>query len=150
VLGVGAVIFDNQGAVLLVQRGQPPLEGTWTLPGGVVELGETCEDATLREIREETGLDIAVGQVVDVVDHVERDADGRVTYHFVVVDFLGTVRGGTLEATSDAAAVMMVSLDALETVPTTARTRAVVRRAYAMAFGGPAGPTGPAGPAARV
>ena len=134
VLGVGAVVFDERGRVLLVQRGQPPLEGAWTLPGGVVEVGETCQAATSREIKEETGLVVEVGPVVDIVDHVERDDEGRVLYHFVIVDYLCVARGGVLEATSDAAAVMMAERDALDRLPTTARTREVIERASAMAF----------------
>jgi ADP-ribose pyrophosphatase YjhB (NUDIX family) len=134
VLGIGAVLFDEAGRILLVQRGQPPLEGTWTLPGGVVELGESSEAATVREVREETGLDIEVGPVVEIVDHIERDEVGRVLYHFVIVDYLCAMRGGVLRATSDAAAVMMAERDLLDELATTARTRSVVQRAWVMAL----------------
>jgi len=134
VLGVGAVIFDAEGRVLLIERGQPPLAGTWTLPGGVVEAGESVEHATAREILEETGLIIDVGPLVDVVDHIEHDEQGRVLYHFVILDYLCAMRGGVLQATSDAAAVRMFEPDTLAEVRTTPRTRAVVERARAMAL----------------
>ena len=87
VVGVGAVVFD-QGRVLMVKRGHPPLKGEWSLPGGAVELGETLEAAVAREVLEETGLVVDVGPLVEVIDRVHRDTDGRVEYHYIVVDYL--------------------------------------------------------------
>jgi len=87
VVGVGAVVIDGD-RVLLVKRAHPPLQGEWSLPGGAVELGETLRAAVAREVREETGLAVEVGPIVDVVDRVQRSADGRVEYHFVIVDYL--------------------------------------------------------------
>ena len=127
-------MFDASGRVLLVKRGQPPLEGIWTLPGGVVEIGETLATATAREIREETGLDVEVGPLVELVEHVERDDEHRVVYHYVIADYLCVPRGGILQAKSDAAAVVMAEPAHLDVWMTTPRTRAVVLRAQTMAL----------------
>ena len=102
VVGVGAVIIDGD-RVVLVRRAHEPLKGEWSLPGGAVELGETLAEAIVREVREETGLDVCVGPIVEILDRVHRAADGRIDYHFVLLDYLCTVTGGTLTHASDAA-----------------------------------------------
>ena len=99
-VGVGAVIVDG-GNVLIVKRKYDPLAGQWSLPGGGVELGETLEDSIVREMREETGLEIEVGPVIEVFDRITRDDDGEVRYHFVLVDYLCWPVGGDLHASSD-------------------------------------------------
>jgi 8-oxo-dGTP diphosphatase len=86
-VGVGAVVFDG-GCVLLVRRAKAPLAGEWSLPGGAVELGETLEEAISREVAEETGLNVVPLQVVKVFDHIDRDSEGRILFHYVLVDFL--------------------------------------------------------------
>src|SRR5260221_488110 len=83
--GVDAVILDGD-RVLLVKRANEPLKGEWSLPGGAVDVGETLEQAVARESKEETGFDVEVGPVVEVLDRIHRDASGRVEYHFVLVD----------------------------------------------------------------
>jgi ADP-ribose pyrophosphatase YjhB (NUDIX family) len=100
VVGVGAVVVEG-GKVLLVKRKYEPLAGQWSIPGGGVEVGETLTDCVAREIREETGLDITVGPVVEVLDRIMRDDEGRVRYHFVLVDYLCWVEGGALQPASD-------------------------------------------------
>ena len=93
IVAVGAVILDGD-RVLLVQRGQEPLKGEWSLPGGAVETGETLDAALVREVREETCLEVVVGPVVEVLDSIRRDAEGRAEYHYIIIDYACRVRAG--------------------------------------------------------
>jgi 8-oxo-dGTP diphosphatase len=107
-VGVGAVIVDSQSGnprVLLIQRGTPPLLGEWSLPGGVLECGETLREAVAREAHEETGLVVETGEMLGVYERIIRSDDGRVRYHYVLLDFLCRAVGGDLKAGSDAADV---------------------------------------------
>ena len=104
----------SKTAVVLVRRAQPPLAGRWSLPGGAIELGETLHDAIAREVVEETGLVVDVGPVVDVVDHIEVDAAGKITYHFVIVDYLCFPRSGTLRPGDDVDDAVIADVDALD------------------------------------
>ena len=133
IVAVGAVILDA-GRVLLIQRGQEPLKGAWSLPGGAVEAGETLEAALIREVREETSLDIVVGAVLDVLDSIRRDAEGRPEYHFIIIDYACRVRGGTSSAAApgtDAADARWVPLDELDRYGVTAAAIAVIQKASA-------------------
>lgn len=103
-VGVGAVIVA-EGRALLIRRGQAPLLGQWSLPGGVLECGEALRDAVVREALEETGLVVEVGDMLGVYERVIRADDGRVRYHYVLIDFLCRAVGGDLKAGSDAAEV---------------------------------------------
>lgn len=101
VAGVGGVVIRGH-EVLLVKRAFPPRAGEWSLPGGRLELGESLVDGVRREVREETGIEVEVGPLVEVFDRVQRDADGRVRYHFVIADYLCRPIGGALAAGDDA------------------------------------------------
>ena len=100
-VGVGAIIIDS-GRVLLVKRGHPPLAGEWSIPGGVLELGETLREAAIREAKEETCLTIETAELLGVYDRVLRDEEGRTIYHFVLIDFLCLRVAGLAQAADDA------------------------------------------------
>jgi 8-oxo-dGTP diphosphatase len=132
IVGAGAVIVDADAArVVLVRRAAPPLQGEWSLPGGVVELGETLRAATEREAREETGLIVTAGEVLEVFDRIIPGKDARTQYHYVLVDFLCRVNGGELRAGGDAAEVAWAKEDELAKYKLEAPAMQVVRRAFA-------------------
>jgi 8-oxo-dGTP diphosphatase len=117
-VGVGAVIVDPDPArksprVLLIRRGTAPLLGEWSLPGGVLECGESLREAVVREAREETGLTVECEEMLGVYERVIRGEEGRVRYHFVLIDFLCRPAGGNLSAGSDAAEVGWFTQDQL-------------------------------------
>jgi 8-oxo-dGTP diphosphatase len=131
IVGVGAVIVDNE-RVLLVRRGNEPLKGEWSLPGGAVECGETLAAAIAREIQEETGLAIEVGPIVDVLDRIRFDADGRVHYHYVLVDFLCRPSSGTLCCGTDALDARWAPVMELGTYGLPEATVRVIEKALAL------------------
>jgi ADP-ribose pyrophosphatase YjhB (NUDIX family) len=133
VVGVGAIVLTGDGRVVLVRRAQPPREGEWSLPGGVLELGETLTAGVAREVREETGLDVEVGPLVDAFEHVSRDEDGRVQYHYVVLDYLCRVRGGVARASTDVSDVALADPRDLAPYDLRPETLAVVLKACGLA-----------------
>ncbi|MEW5982403.1 MAG: NUDIX hydrolase [Acidobacteriota bacterium] len=134
IVGVGGVVFLD-GQVLLIRRRFDPMAGRWSIPGGTVELGERLEEALAREMREETGLVVEVGPLVDLFDRVTRDDDGRVRYHYVLADYLCFGRGGTLAAGSDVTEVALADADELGSYDLTPKTIEVIARARQMAAG---------------
>jgi ADP-ribose pyrophosphatase YjhB (NUDIX family) len=136
-VGVGAVVVDR-GRVLVVRRGREPLKGRWSLPGGLLEVGEPLTAGVVREIREETSLTVEPVELIELLDRIYREGD-RVRYHYVIADYLCRVVSGQLKAASDADAVRWVeraewnSLSALELDPITVRViEAGWQRAQAM------------------
>jgi ADP-ribose pyrophosphatase YjhB (NUDIX family) len=113
IVGVGCVIFDG-ASVLLGKRGQEPAKGTWSLPGGAVELGEKVVDALKREIREEIGIEIEVGGLVRVLDRVLRDEEERIRYHYVIVDYWGWKVSGEPKPGSDTSDICFVPLEEIQ------------------------------------
>lgn len=130
-VGVGAVVLDGE-LVLLVKRGGGTLPGKWSIPGGLVELGETTREAVVREVAEECGLEIELVDVCGVLDRVVRDSEGRVRYHWVLVDYLAVARGGTLCAGDDAADARWVRVDEVEQYDTTDGLMDMIKRAIAL------------------
>lgn len=128
-VAVGGIALDERGRVLLIQRGRPPGEGLWTIPGGRVEPGETLIQACARELAEETGLDVEVGPVVEVLDRIDRDAAGALAYHYVIVDYLVSVRGGVLAPAGDARDARWCTPADLSALPLTRGLSPVLARA---------------------
>ena len=112
-VGVGVVIFRGD-QVLLAQRGKPPREIFWSIPGGAQELDETVREAGLREVKEETDLEVEILGLIDVVDSITRDPDGRVEFHYTLVDFFAEWRSGEAVAGDDCPEVCWADLDDLE------------------------------------
>src|SRR3984893_17725848 len=140
-VGVGGVVIDSERA-LLIRRGGPPMEGQWSIPGGMLELGETLTRSVAPELAEETGLEV---DVIDIIEVLERifpalpGADGtpgdaaRPQYHFVILDYLCEAKGGTLSAGSDATEFAWAGEDELVKFDLTFAATRVLRKAFAMA-----------------
>ncbi len=131
-VGVGAVVLDGE-RVLLVRRGRPPGEGKWSIPGGLVRVGERLEDAAVREVEEECGLRIRILGLCGVVDRVIRaDGSGAVRYHYVIIDYVAAVASGELRPGSDAAEAGWVRIDELAARDTTSGVVEMVHRAVSL------------------
>jgi 8-oxo-dGTP diphosphatase len=128
-VGVGAIIIDEK-RVVLVKRAHPPIQGQWSIPGGVLEVGEFVRDAALREAREETGLIVEPGDLLGVYDRILRNDEQRVQYHYVLVDFLCRPVGGELRAASDAAEVRWFTREELPELKLAEDTFDVIRKGF--------------------
>ncbi len=131
IVGVGAVVIDGT-KVLLVRRGQEPLKGEWSLPGGALELGETLREGIAREVLEETGLIVVPMGIVEVLDRITQDAaSGQVRYHYVLIDYVCRVTGGSLLGASDAEEARWVERERLHEFRLSPVTLAVIEKAFA-------------------
>ena len=126
-VGVGVVVI-KEGQMLMVRRSREPGRGKWSVPGGRLELGETLYEGARREIAEECSIDVEIERVLDAADAIIRDADGRVRYHYVLLDFVGTYKGGEPKARSDATECRWVELDEVSALDIPESLRAVLER----------------------
>ena len=124
-VGVGAVVVRD-GRSLIVKRAHEPRKGEWSLPGGLLELGESLQDAIRREIKEETHLDVVVGPIIETFDRVHRDAAGRIRYHFVIVDFVCWPDDGEAVPGSDADGIAWVAAEEIDDYAVNAHAKAVI------------------------
>ena len=127
VVGIGAVIV-KESKIALIKRGNEPARGKWTIPGGLIELGESPEQAVVRETKEETGLDVDNPSLMDVVSQVNLDEKGKVKYHYVIIDYLVHVKAGTAQASSDAVELRWVPFGEVEGYDLTASFRLFFRQ----------------------
>ena len=127
IVGVGAVIICD-GKILLEKRRNEPGKGKWSIPGGLVELGETAEQTVIREVEEETGLNVEKPEHIDVVDNIIRDKNGEVKYHFVIIDYFVKLKGGELQVGSDAGELRWVTFDEAEKYDLTKTLKAFFQR----------------------
>lgn len=130
-VGVGVAIYNAQGQVLLVQRGRPPRQGTWGLPGGLIDIGESLHAAALREVKEELDIDVDVVDMVTTFESIHHDTAGKVEYHYVVLEYWARYQGGTPVAQDDAAAFAWVDADQLDAYALTRQQMAVLKQTYA-------------------
>ena len=131
VVGVGAVVLDS-GRVLLVERGREPMKGAWSLPGGALRTGEQLADGLRRELREETGLEVRILEVVEVFERILKDAQGRIEYHYVLIDYLCEKMGGHLRPGDDVSRAEWVERDRLGEYRITEGTLAVIAKGFAV------------------
>lgn len=131
-LGV-SVLCHNKDDVLLIKRSKPPYKGCWSLPGGLVDLGETLKAAAERELLEETGIRADLGAPVDTFDSIHKDADGRVSSHFVLVVFSGPYVSGSVKAADDAADAGWIPISGLDRLDTTPGTPLRIRHILGLA-----------------
>jgi 8-oxo-dGTP diphosphatase len=132
IVAVGGVVI-HEGRVLLIRRGQPPLEGRWSIPGGILEIGETIAAAIGRELKEEAGVTVRVLGLIEIYEKVLRDADNRPQYHFVILDYMCEFVEGVATAGGDVTDAEWVSEGELEKMHLTSAALRVVKKAFALA-----------------
>jgi 8-oxo-dGTP diphosphatase len=133
-VGIGALIVEN-GRVVLIKRGKAPLLGEWSIPGGMLELGETLRQGAEREALEETGLVVRATELLGVFDRVVPDTDGNIVYHYVLIDFLCEKTSGELRAGADAADAQWFTPEEVAKLPLAEDTAGVIRAALAKCAG---------------
>lgn len=139
IVAVGVIILKDESPsgrrIALIRRDKEPARGLWTFPGGAVELGEEVRDAARREAKEETGLEVEIGEVAIVLDHVARDGSGRVQYHYIIIDFWAKPVGGTLQPGTDVSEARWASLADLDALEMTAKAEEIARQLLAESSG---------------
>ncbi len=129
-VGVGIVTFNDEKKVLLVKRGKEPSKGLWSIPGGMVELGERVRDAGIREVKEECNVDVEPEDVIAVVDLIFKDQDEKVKYHYILIDYLAKFISGELRPQSDVVDACWFSQQELEELDIPEVTRNVLEKVY--------------------
>jgi 8-oxo-dGTP diphosphatase len=129
IVSAHALVF-RAGRVLLVKRAHPPSQGRWSVPGGVIELGETIRDAARREVREECGIEVEVGTLLHVADHIIPDGSGRIRFHYVVIYSLARYAGGEAHPRSDALGVRWATREELDALDMHPVARETAQRAF--------------------
>ena len=132
IIAVGGVVIHDERA-LLIRRGQPPLEGRWSIPGGILEIGETITSAIERELKEETGIAVRVLGLLEIYEKVLRDSDNRAQYHFIILDYMCEFVEGEAEADGDVTDAAWVNENDLETLQLTSAALRVVKKAFSFA-----------------
>ena len=132
-IGIGAIVLGQGKKILMIKRGKPPRINSWSLPGGAQKLGETIDEAAIREVREETGLKVKVVGLVGVVDSIHRDHVGSVQYHYTLVDLLAQPVGGTLAAGGDVVDAKWFEINAVYGMELWSETKRIIRLAVEMA-----------------
>lgn len=135
-LAVGAVVWNAAGEVLLIRRAKPPRQGAWSIPGGKVEWGESLHEALAREVREETGLAISIGDMIEVVESRIPDADGSTLHHYVLIDFTADAIGREVCAGDDASDARFVSLSDLVLYELWSETLRIIEKSARLRTGG--------------
>jgi 8-oxo-dGTP diphosphatase len=130
VVGVGGVVIRD-GRALLIKRGSEPLKDQWSIPGGTLELGESIQEGVRRELLEETGIEVRVGELIEVFDRIFRDAAGEIQYHFVIVDYLCEAINGEARAASDVTNVAWVNEEDLWNYKLSEAATRVIQKAFA-------------------
>jgi 8-oxo-dGTP diphosphatase len=131
IVGVGGVVIQGS-RVLLIQRGRPPLQGEWSIPGGMVELGESLEEGVRREVWEETGMKVEPLEIIEVFDRIQKNGS-RVQYHYVIVDYVCRWAGGRLKAGSDVLGARWVTREELPHYRVTPKAASVIAEAFRVA-----------------
>ena len=131
ILSAGAIIFRDT-SVLLIKRGKEPAKGLWSVPGGIVQIGERICDGLMREVREEAGIAVVVQNLVEIVERIFADDGNRIKYHYVILDYLCEYTDGQIQAGSDADDAVFVSLDAIGSYQLTAGLAEIIDKAYMM------------------
>ena len=124
-VGVGVILIRDQ-KILLVKRGHEPNKGLWSIPGGLIKLGETTEEAAIREVKEETGLEVSVGAVAGVFNVIIKDSGSKIKYHYVIIDYFGEITGGKLSPGTDVTDVRWFEFNELNNIEVSPTVRKAI------------------------